>query len=705
MIDKQDHLPLDTRLLSEAIYELNISRHNVSIYPEDHPIVKKSLNQAFDNIQKLFELRAEFTLAIADDTIIIDNHYLDKQNSFFREFALSLSQKDIAYVNFMKGLTKDELYSFHQFLLAETTDASPENMQSRLHAYKLIHIDIGFIDYSAFSLNEDSAEEEGNTISLWEQYVYGLMIGNIQSQDVSTTMQEIPSVRMAELINSISVNHTGEVNCNDVITSYIGKQNANTLSEKDFKKLVDVIHKLGPEIKRQFLSSTLDILSDDIASVQKILQNIPLNEILNFLSIINEQMVVIPEALNNVLTKFSQLNKGIVDAPSFGGKLIEDDILLSNEVTGLLSDSNFSTFVSDIYQEEIQHLIRHQPVNISSDLINEFKEQWNDEHIEYVFHEIILELMSPETLGIISDTEYEEYLDILKEQIEQFLNTGQYKLVLDTLMTLETNAVSNPHSEIITSATRFFHEQEFMIQIVHSIRLMGRAMRDDAYTLCEFYKDEIMPFLLVALIEEESPSIRRFLIGLITHFGDLAASVATTRLEDNRWFVTRNMLFILLECGSDETLRKAKPYCTHENPKVSFEAIKCLLKAGDTYAVRPLMNYLKSNSRESVNKALSLAGAYKVKEVVPVLIQMLNKKSLTGSNVEDKVAVIKALGQMEDPRALETLNKVLSTKKLLFNSTLEKLKKEARIALKQYANNKNGEMTSDESRGESAQFK
>ncbi len=700
MIDKQEYLPLDTRLLSEAIYELNVSRHNVSVYPEDHPIVEKSLNQAFDNFKKLFELRAEFTLAIANDTIIIDKHYLDKKNTFFREFALSLSKKDIAYVNFMKGLTKDELYSFHRFILDETRDASPETIQARLSEYRLIHIDIGFIDYSAFSLNEGTTDEDETGIPLWEQYVYGLMVGTIQSQDVSTNMQDIPSVRLADLINRITANHTGEVDCNDVISTYIGKPSAHTLSEKDFKKLVEVIQKLGPDIKRQFLASTLEILSDDIASVQKILQNIPLNEILNFLSIINEQMVVIPEALNNVLSKFSQLNKGMVDAPSFRGKLIEDDILLSNEVTGLLSDSNFSTFVSDIYQKEIQHLIRHQPGNISSDLINEFEEQWRDEHIEYVFHEIILELMSPEKLGIISDTEYEEYLAILKEQIEQFLNTGQYKLVLDTLMALESNAVSNPGSEIVTSAARFFHEQDFMIQLVHSLRLMGRTMRDDAYTLCEFYKDEIMPFLLDALIDEDSPSIRRFLIGLITHFGDLAASVAIARLEDSRWFVTRNMLFILLECGSDETLRKAKPYCNHQNPKVSFEAIKCLLKAGDTYAVRPLMKYLKSNSRESVNKALLLAGAYKVKEVVPDLIQMLNKKSLTSANIEDKTAIVKALGKMDDPRALEALNNVLSTKKYLFNASLKKLKKEVRSALKQYANNKNGEMTYEEPPGE-----
>jgi len=62
MIETKDSLPLDTRLLSEAIIELNISRHNVSIYPRNHPLVEKTLNKVFDFLQKLFELRKEITL-------------------------------------------------------------------------------------------------------------------------------------------------------------------------------------------------------------------------------------------------------------------------------------------------------------------------------------------------------------------------------------------------------------------------------------------------------------------------------------------------------------------------------------------------------------------------------------------------------------------------------------------------------------------
>jgi hypothetical protein len=150
MTEKKENLPLDTRLLSDAIIELNISRHNVGVYPRNHPIVEKSLNLAFGFLEKLFELRREISLAVAKDTLIIDGYSLDKRNPVYREFALSLSNLNIAVVTFINGLTKDELYSFHSFILKDTSDVSPEEVENLFKEYKLQHIKTDFMDYSGF---------------------------------------------------------------------------------------------------------------------------------------------------------------------------------------------------------------------------------------------------------------------------------------------------------------------------------------------------------------------------------------------------------------------------------------------------------------------------------------------------------------------------------------------------------------------------
>lgn len=53
-IIEREKLPLDARLLNDAIIELNISRRNVSIYPKDHPLLEKSLSRAFDFLKIIF---------------------------------------------------------------------------------------------------------------------------------------------------------------------------------------------------------------------------------------------------------------------------------------------------------------------------------------------------------------------------------------------------------------------------------------------------------------------------------------------------------------------------------------------------------------------------------------------------------------------------------------------------------------------------
>ncbi|NOY63928.1 MAG: hypothetical protein GXO97_00795, partial [Nitrospirae bacterium] len=132
MVEKRDDSSLDTRLLSDAIIELNISRRNVSIYPREHPAVKQSLSKAYDYLQRLLELRDKINLGIAKDTIVVDEYYLDKKNPVFREFALHLNRLNIAYVTFLSGLTMDELFSFHKILSENPSNLNEEIINERL---------------------------------------------------------------------------------------------------------------------------------------------------------------------------------------------------------------------------------------------------------------------------------------------------------------------------------------------------------------------------------------------------------------------------------------------------------------------------------------------------------------------------------------------------------------------------------------------
>lgn len=681
MAEEHEKIPLDARLLSDAIIELNISRRNVSIYPKDHPSVEKSLSRAYEFLQKLFELRPEITLAIAKDTLIIDDYYLDKKNPVYREFALQLSRMNISYVTFITGLTKDELYEFHRLVSEKPGNLSVEAFQETFKEQNMIHIRAGFVDYRAFSFEEGKTDREAPKGQLWERYIYGLLEGTLLGEDIPDEIKEIPPDILARFLNKTAADNLKEETYDKVITSYIRRSSESAFSSKDLKRLMGFINGLRPELKKQFLSSTVRIASKDMESAYKALSQISVDEIIELLGSINEQKVVIPEALKNLLDKLSGLPQEGTENLALSDGLLVDDIFLSPDIVSLFGEGNFKTFINDTYQKEIQKLLNVSGSGIISSEIKELEREYIDDFIEKDFNQTILELLLSE---IISEEEYIFFINIVKEQTEQFMWTGQYGQIMKMVKVFETNAEKNRFFDITSEALQYYFSPEFISKLIDSFRIMGRQMREEAWALCKHYGDKIIAPLMDALVNEDSQIVRRFFMGMLKLFGNETLPEAIKRLGDSRWFVKRNMLYLLGEINAREALPHVRPYCRHENRKVSFEAIKCLLNAGDSYGVEAIQEYLRSESRESVEQAIALSGAFRVRDVVPDLIQILRKRGISGADLYDKIPIVKALGDIGDARAIDTLKDLLAGKSFLFKGVAEKLKEEIFRTLRNY---------------------
>jgi HEAT repeat protein len=680
MSDNLEKIPLDARLLSDAIIELNISRRNVSIYPRNHPSVEKSLTRAFEFLHKLFELRPEITIAVAKDTLIIDDYYLEKKNPVYREFALHLSNLNIAYVTFITGLTNEELYEFHRFISVNAGDSSADILQEQFRELNLIHIRTGFIDYGAFTFEEGKTRKETPNEQLWERYVYGLLEGTLQTEEMSDEIRDIPPEVLARLINKTASDALREESYDKVITSYIRRSSESLFSGKDLKRLLDFINGLRPELKKQFLSSTVRTVSKDMDSAYKALDGVSVDEIMELLNTINEQKMVIPDALKNLLDKLSDLRNIGPENVTIGDTMLVDDIFLSPDLVNLLGEGDFKSSIDTTYQKEIKKLLEFKSVSSAAEL-KEIEKEYSDDYIEKDFQQTILELLLSD---IITEEEYQSFITTIKEQTDQLTWSGQYSQILKILQVLSANANRNRFPDITAEAIRYYYSQEFIANLIESFKILGRQMREEAYTLCEYYGERIIAPLIDALIQEDSQIIRKFFVSLLKQLGDGVIPEAVRRLGDSRWFVKRNMLYLLGECNREEVLPHIRPYARHENRKVSFEAVKCLLNSMDGYGLEAVKDNLSSESRESVEQGIALAGAYRIKKVVPDLIQLLKKRRIGGTDAYEKIPIVKALGEIGDPRALDALREVLSGKSLFFKGVTEKLKEEIYRTLRNY---------------------
>lgn len=680
MADEPENPPLDARPLSEALIQLNISRRNVSIYPRGHPSVERSLDRAFDSLRKLLTLKPEIVLAIAKDTLIFDDRAMEKKNPVHREFALTLSRMNIVSVTFLRGITKDELYEFHMLVSGNVKDQSGyASLQESLR--KFSHIHIGLVDYGAFSFSEGKQEEPAREGHLWERYVYGLLEGTLETEEAAEAVEEVPSGTLSRFLNGAITESIVEGAAERVVSAFMRKTPEKAFSARGIKRLVELINGLKSGLKKEFLSCAVKTFAGDIAATEKTLDGLSLDTVMDMLKVINEHDIALPGQLEKLFEKFMRLHQEGIDDRFFNERVIMDDIILSPDVAGPMKEEKTEAPAADeVYRRQVRQLLLTDAPSVAAEELKELKRECRDDHIEKDFNETVLEFLLPES----SEEDYGYFVALLKEQADQFLWTGQYGEVMRIVKVLESNISENRFVEKTSESLMYYRSREFISKLVDSLRIMGRQMREEAVLLCEYYGEDILPELFNALIEEESQTVRRFFLSLIAHFGDKAIPEAVKHLGDSRWFVKRNMLFVMGECGGRNAISHVQPYCRHENPKVRFEAIKGLLKTGDSHGVTSIREQLNSQAGEALEQAIALSGSFRIREVIPDLIRLLGKREVSSVDFYAKVLVVRALGQIGDPSALEALRKILSIKSLLFKGAVEKLREEIYATLRNY---------------------
>ncbi len=679
----EKELSIDARLLSDAIIELNIARRNVTIYPKDHPSVERSLNRSFDLLQKIFEMREDITIAIAKDTLIIDEFFLEKKNPVYKDFALYMSRLGIAYITFKKGITKDELYEFQKTITDKTLVDSPDLIEKKFIEQPLRKLNVGFINYDAFSfVDAADIQHVSKESSIWEKYIYGLLTGALQSEDVSDMIQSIPPDALGSYLNRNITDEVKEETYDQVITSYISRPSSNVFSEQEIKKINELIRALKPEIKKQFLASTVRVVSKELHAARRFFNEISADEAIKFINSINEQNLKVPENLKNLIDKFSSLPSVVNEHFVPGSEYIIDDIFLSGDAKQLMIEGDEKKFVSEKYSSEIRKLLEYSSPVAAPGIVKEFDKEYNDDYIEKYFSQIVIDLLSSDFVTDIE--EYKVFINLLNERVDEFINTGQFGQIYQILKLISSNYENKKYPEITKPFIDYFYSDEFYKRLIDSFRIFGRQSREEVWLLCDYYGDVIIPLLMDALSSEESPIIRKFLINLLKRFENRLIPEALKRLEDKRWFVKRNMLYLLADSKNPEILQYIRPYVNYDNPKVCFEALRCLLNYSDEYGIKSLKNYLKSGSFEYIEMAVTISGAYRVNEVIEDLLRLLKKRVLSNSDIYQKILVVKALGEIGDPQALEALKDLLSSKTILFKNAMEHLREEIYKSLKNY---------------------
>ncbi len=194
--------------------------------------------------------------------------------------------------------------------------------------------------------------------------------------------------------------------------------------------------------------------------------------------------------------------------------------------------------------------------------------------------------------------------------------------------------------------------------------------------------------LLDRLKEERDNRSRKLISSVIIRLGSPAIPALIGALDDDRWVVVRNAVFILGSIREEETVPLLAPRLFHPEPKVRQETLRALTRIGGPDAVAILVKILDSPDRELSRQVLLALAAIRSPRAVPALLRLLNRPDPFFMHVEMKKGAAKALGEIGSAEAVPHLIRVLESRRFWRRSRINEIRAAAAAALGEIGNEK-----------------
>jgi HEAT repeat protein len=727
-------LPLDTRLLSDAVIELNISRKNVSIYPPGHIQITKSIERAYEVLIKLFEIRQEMTLGVAKDTLFVGQDYLDQRNPVYRDFALSMNHQGIAAVTFMRGLDREQLVRFHRIITAKPDEITAMGGIAKVVENAGIpNIRVMAIDYASFHLTEEkeifkaqpkAGEKAGDKpgAGVWQDFVSLLSSGALATSGEGVSLKDssqIDPAELAKLLNERKLDSGAAVQSYDrIISSYVRtsaeKKQLTQEQSQTISNLNNLLKDLHPDIRKQFLSTAFKNVSENAESAgsEEVLGGLGDDMIIDMLRQASSEGREISPTLTGLLGKLASVRDRSGSAPagggsgkgtaasgvgkagrspgsvvgtafgagtgsSSGGKAGAGPEILPEHMAKLFDREKYEGYVEKEYDDILKSVSERAETMAATAKdrfpVEDYIKELEDQHLDFQIGRAVLAFMEEN----IDEEDYREFSRKLVAIVPDMLVSGHFPLLLDTLQTLRWH-LSDKKSEGIRAcaaeALKVFWEPAFIDKSLEAFDAWSRTRGKDSQAFMLALGPILVPGLLEIYSYDTAPGGRRVLFDLLCTFGKDTVAEAVKRLGDPRAYYVRNLLMLIRRAGTPAVTAEVKPLLKHADPKVRHDALAVLLRFKDPVAVGILRQEINSKDPDVSSAAVLLAGQFRVADVVEDILPLIKRTILFETDYGVNEEIIRVLGEIGDARAIPDLEKLAKAGWSLYRTSPARMK-------------------------------
>jgi hypothetical protein len=602
--------------------ELSIALHKHAMYPSDHPSLPPAAEAVVSRCERLLTDRNTVSLGVARHQLVIEGVATDPKHPILRELADRLHRHHLGAITFTRGVTAEEIRDVLRVLALEADRTGrplglgpPEDLRRWPHVrlYPLTYERLELVDESA--VPQDAAQGAGRAraAQLW--------IGLARAA-LATDGSESPTSTDASVIaKAIDEGAKGEAGAYDqAIVGYLlqiaeelkGAGSAEAVALR--RRMSRLLRSMKPETlrrlvlmggdsaqRRRFVADATDGMAID--AVVAIVQ-----------AAADTSQQQISHALVRMLSKLAaHAESGTVEARP------QADAALRDQVRRLLAGWSIKDPNPGAYGAALDRMSRAAPMFAAP-----------------------LEVAYPTEPDRIAAMGLE--LDVASEAVidaaERIAETRLPQL-LDALeqMPATSPAAAELWKRVATPETIRRLATQHPVEFPTLDRLAPRAGVAAADPLLD------------AVAAAESRGERRGLLALLVRLGPAIAPLVIPRLDDERWYVTRNMLALLEELGETPSGFSALPYLTHKDSRVRLQALKLQLKLGAERA-RALASALRDADPRVLQLGLIAAHGGCPEAVLPLVADHATDRAV---DPKVRVLAIRALGGARSHAARDTL--------------------------------------------------
>lgn len=290
-------------------------------------------------------------------------------------------------------------------------------------------------------------------------------------------------------------------------------------------------------------------------------------------------------------------------------------------------------------------------------LVKEFEKD------SYGKREKLMEILFDMFRNAETPAENEDIISILKGAVEFSIKHGDLEGAVDVLRkTTEIMNSSDATDEIKKNIAGIFSAagSDDVIKTIGELLDSGAVVNESTFNdfVAFLGRNAIQPFMSV-LGDLKTINARKTVINALTALGSKDILALAKGLKDDRWYVVRNIIYILRRIGDKRAVEHLTKAVRHSDVRVRKEALKALGELGGQGVLQPIRESLDDPDvtvRSSAVRALSSLGTDYAKRI---LIERVNDGKFKNAEFAEKKEYYEALARWKDAEVFDFLMKTL----------------------------------------------